>query len=415
MDAPNRRSTVSSLVGEWEKFGGQPPVGRQVLPDIQQVPLNQVNPTLSSSKPSRPLNASSPASEDYRRNTVSNLVSHFQAQETIQNQQTLPQTRRQQRSSTLGTPPLPQNRPTLPPPHMSKIGTNQPLVVPRHQPQQPQTQPQPQIQLPPPLPPPPPPPPPPPQPQSQPQPQTQPSQYPPQKNVPRESSAYHSSTRGSANEIQPEEELGFFERLRLKASALFGVEVDSITMDSQVSNPYELNHLIHVDFDSTCGLKGLPPEWEKELLVSGIGKDTVVQKSNAVLGALVTLKRTEEDELQQRQLDRKNDLMKTIIYSNNTNIPSSRTLPPFDVCILEDLVDHQDPSKMCFFSQLVLTLVSVLVFPYLLHLVRPTSTLTVIITHVSNWAGSSVWHRLVVVQLVQFIWPQRFQQIPLLL
>jgi serine/threonine protein kinase len=45
-------------------------------------------------------------------------------------------------------------------------------------------------------------------------------------------------------------------------------------------------HGIHVDFDSTTGFSGLPPDWESILKMSGIQKEDVVGNSQAVLDVL---------------------------------------------------------------------------------------------------------------------------------
>jgi hypothetical protein len=52
-----------------------------------------------------------------------------------------------------------------------------------------------------------------------------------------------------------------------------------------VSSPFDLQHNIHVDFNSETGFVGLPGEWET-LLKGTISKDEVVQNSAAVLDVL---------------------------------------------------------------------------------------------------------------------------------
>lgn len=53
-----------------------------------------------------------------------------------------------------------------------------------------------------------------------------------------------------------------------------------------VSTPYELNHIIHVNFNSDTGFVGLPPEWETLIKSSGIEKPDIVANSDAVLDVL---------------------------------------------------------------------------------------------------------------------------------
>jgi len=147
------------------------------------------------------------------------------------------------------------------------------------------------------------------------------------------------TNRGS--EAPAEEEVGIWEKMKLK---LFGPALPTIDLNTEVSAPFGVGHLIHVDFDSACGFTGLPREWEDELLVSGIGKELVMKKSNVVLGALTTLNRNEGEEAQHRKNLRENDLRKTMMILQMQN--AGRTdLPPFDQCVLGDLTDHSDPSQ----------------------------------------------------------------------
>jgi hypothetical protein len=53
-----------------------------------------------------------------------------------------------------------------------------------------------------------------------------------------------------------------------------------------VGAPFNVERLIHVDFDSETGFEGLPIEWEQKLKSSGITKGDVVKNSEAVLEVL---------------------------------------------------------------------------------------------------------------------------------
>jgi Protein kinase domain/P21-Rho-binding domain len=53
-----------------------------------------------------------------------------------------------------------------------------------------------------------------------------------------------------------------------------------------VSAPYNVQHEIHVDFDSASGFSGLPPEWEALLKSSGISRDEVVANPDETLQVL---------------------------------------------------------------------------------------------------------------------------------
>jgi hypothetical protein len=53
-----------------------------------------------------------------------------------------------------------------------------------------------------------------------------------------------------------------------------------------VGSPFNVQHNIHVDFNSVTGFEGLPPEWEVLLKTSGITKEKVMEKPDEVLSAL---------------------------------------------------------------------------------------------------------------------------------
>ncbi len=50
----------------------------------------------------------------------------------------------------------------------------------------------------------------------------------------------------------------------------FPLAVTYVTEYSAVSTPFNVEHKIHVDFNSTTGFVGLPPAWEAMLKSSGI-------------------------------------------------------------------------------------------------------------------------------------------------
>jgi len=54
----------------------------------------------------------------------------------------------------------------------------------------------------------------------------------------------------------------------------------------EIGTPFNVQHNIHVDFNSTTGFEGLPPEWEVLLTTSGIEKGQVMENPDAVLDAL---------------------------------------------------------------------------------------------------------------------------------
>eukprot|EP01100_Stratorugosa_tubuloviscum_P008656 TRINITY_DN35_c0_g6_i1.p1 TRINITY_DN35_c0_g6~~TRINITY_DN35_c0_g6_i1.p1 ORF type:complete len:449 (-),score=214.56 TRINITY_DN35_c0_g6_i1:272-1618(-) len=63
--------------------------------------------------------------------------------------------------------------------------------------------------------------------------------------------------------------------------------------DMCVSTPFNVQHAIHVDFNSTTGFEGLPPEWEQMLISSNISKDEVLEQPDEVLQVLHFLDQAE--------------------------------------------------------------------------------------------------------------------------
>mmetsp|Transcript_20370 Transcript_20370/g.34761 ORF Transcript_20370/g.34761 Transcript_20370/m.34761 type:complete len:488 (-) Transcript_20370:14-1477(-) len=55
---------------------------------------------------------------------------------------------------------------------------------------------------------------------------------------------------------------------------------------SNVSSPFNLEHKIHVDFNSATGFSGLPTAWEEKLGLAGIDKAMVLDNPDAVLDIL---------------------------------------------------------------------------------------------------------------------------------
>merc|ERR1712137_41544 len=53
-----------------------------------------------------------------------------------------------------------------------------------------------------------------------------------------------------------------------------------------ISSPFDVQHNVHVDFDSDTGFKGLPADWEALLKSSGISKDEVLENHEDVLNLL---------------------------------------------------------------------------------------------------------------------------------
>ena len=63
---------------------------------------------------------------------------------------------------------------------------------------------------------------------------------------------------------------------------------DSWMEDTIVSQPFSVQHQIHVDFDSDSGFRGLPDDWAALLGTGVITKEEVLAKPDAVLSCLET-------------------------------------------------------------------------------------------------------------------------------
>jgi len=67
---------------------------------------------------------------------------------------------------------------------------------------------------------------------------------------------------------------------------IISAAIESAAAWDIVSQPFNVEHNIHVDFNSETGFVGLPAEWETMLKSSGISRDEVVQNSADVLKVL---------------------------------------------------------------------------------------------------------------------------------
>jgi tRNA A-37 threonylcarbamoyl transferase component Bud32 len=99
---------------------------------------------------------------------------------------------------------------------------------------------------------------------------------------------------------------------------------------SSVSAPYNVQHEIHVDFDSATGFSGLPPEWEAILLTSGITRDEVIANPNETIGALTTLTNMGDDKNKKESI----------------RAPKPNPLPEEKQQNLSELVSKEDPTKI---------------------------------------------------------------------
>lgn len=107
---------------------------------------------------------------------------------------------------------------------------------------------------------------------------------------------------------------------------------------SCVSSPYNVEHKIHVDFNSATGFSGLPPEWEAMLKSSLITKKEVLDNPEQVLSVLEFESKRQKEEMARQQQSR----------GGNHAGASHETgpLPEESNITLADLVSRDDPSKL---------------------------------------------------------------------
>eukprot|EP01114_Cavostelium_apophysatum_P018584 TRINITY_DN577_c1_g1_i1.p1 TRINITY_DN577_c1_g1~~TRINITY_DN577_c1_g1_i1.p1 ORF type:complete len:484 (+),score=175.47 TRINITY_DN577_c1_g1_i1:129-1580(+) len=103
--------------------------------------------------------------------------------------------------------------------------------------------------------------------------------------------------------------------------------IESGSEYSSVSAPYNVQHEIHVDFDSETGLSGLPPEWEAILKTSHIPREDVMANPQAAVKVIEFVVNE----------DRKSKTNKQM---------APQPLPEDRPQNLEQLVSKQDPNSL---------------------------------------------------------------------
>jgi len=98
---------------------------------------------------------------------------------------------------------------------------------------------------------------------------------------------------------------------------------------SCVSTPYNLEHNVHVDFNSATGFSGIPPEWEAMLKSALITKKEVMDNPKQVLSVL---------EFESKRLKDEQDRQK--------NPPAPIPLPEETNVSLSDLISRDDPTQI---------------------------------------------------------------------
>jgi hypothetical protein len=119
-----------------------------------------------------------------------------------------------------------------------------------------------------------------------------------------------------------------------------------------IGAPFNVQHNIHVDFNSITGFEGLPHEWEVLLKDSGISKDNVLQEPDAVLDVLnfhdQYTKQTEQKVAKPIPLPNRQPPLPPSSTSQKRNenetFESSSELPEEKQSSLQDLISKEDPN-----------------------------------------------------------------------
>jgi len=110
--------------------------------------------------------------------------------------------------------------------------------------------------------------------------------------------------------------------------------IDNAVAAQCVSEPFNVQHNVHVDFNSDTGFSGLPSEWEAMLKSSGITRDEVLENHEEVLNLL---------EFQDNYL---NQRMKSTAPKDEVEMPEATPLPDESSLTLDQLVSKDDPTAI---------------------------------------------------------------------
>eukprot|EP01114_Cavostelium_apophysatum_P014911 TRINITY_DN3974_c0_g1_i1.p1 TRINITY_DN3974_c0_g1~~TRINITY_DN3974_c0_g1_i1.p1 ORF type:complete len:742 (+),score=193.88 TRINITY_DN3974_c0_g1_i1:216-2441(+) len=114
-----------------------------------------------------------------------------------------------------------------------------------------------------------------------------------------------------------------------------------------VGSPFNVQHNIHVDFNSVTGFEGLPPEWEVLLKTSGISKQDVMEQADVVLDVLNFNMQYQKQEQQKakapvakppQQLEQR--------HTEDDEPAESSGLPEEKQVSLQDLISKDDPNSL---------------------------------------------------------------------
>jgi len=113
----------------------------------------------------------------------------------------------------------------------------------------------------------------------------------------------------------------------------------------EIGTPFNVQHNIHVDFNSTTGFEGLPPEWEVLLTTSGISKPQVMENPDAVLEVLnFHTQYTKQNEANVAKPTMAKGPSKPVNLGGSMDDEVSVPLPETREVSLQDLLSKEDPN-----------------------------------------------------------------------
>jgi len=112
---------------------------------------------------------------------------------------------------------------------------------------------------------------------------------------------------------------------------------------SSVSAPYNVQHEIHVDFDSATGFSGLPPEWEAILKGSGISKNEVIANPTETLKVIEFAVKEKEEQQRTSVLNAAVNAKKNQNTKQSFLQATPQPLPEEKPMNLDELVNKSDP------------------------------------------------------------------------
>jgi hypothetical protein len=113
-----------------------------------------------------------------------------------------------------------------------------------------------------------------------------------------------------------------------------------------VSSPFNVQHNIHVDFNSETGFTGLPPEWEKMLKNANITREEVIENADAVLEVLEFANRGNQPAQQNKPMNVPLSEARNAGAGRNDVDLKPQPLPSERPLTLDQLVNQEDPNSL---------------------------------------------------------------------